>query len=629
VEQDGGTRPAASPWSPDRDSTSTFVIRDWQEHFLRAVLRYGASLGLVAYVPSVWLSLEEGLYFIALADTLAYAFILVLALKEQISYTFKAISICGLAYAIGLLLLIAIGPFGGGPVWLFAFPLIVGILLGPRAVVLGLVVNIVTVIAVGLLVQNGYGSWAYPTENPLSKWIVMSVNFIALNTLTALAVSSALRGLDRALTQERGMRQSLNRQAEEIEQTNKKLLAEITERRHNARELEETHCQLLQAQKMEAVGRLAGGVAHDFNNLLTVIIGNAALARTFLEPDPEMSERLAEIEAASQRAANLTRQLLAFSRKQVIELQVIDSNELIEGLHKMLKRLIGEDIEFSTHPQRPLGRIEADPGQIEQILVNLVVNSRDAMPEGGKLSIETADVTLDAEYCKEHSYVQAGDYVKIAVADSGIGMDAEIRRQIFEPFFTPKPEGKGSGLGMATVYGIVKQHNGYIEVASESGKGATFEIFFPRIDAQAEAIRGCDIAEELPGGTEVILLVEDEKQVRDVTTHLLESLGYTVLRFDSGRAALEGAQRYSGTISLLLTDVIMPELNGRQLADRLVEERSGLKVLYMSGHIEDTIAHHGILDAGVELINKPFSHQALATRVRGLLDSQFTDERTA
>jgi len=392
---------------------------------------------------------------------------------------------------------------------------------------------------------------------------------------------------------------------------------DITERK----QLEE---QLRQSQKMEAVGRLAGGIAHDFNNLLNVITGYGELISERLPQGDPMGAKVDQIKKAAQRAASLTRQLLAFSRKQVIEPRVLDLNALLADLDKMLRRMIGEDIEMSTVEGQPLGRIKADPGQIEQIVMNLVVNARDAMPQGGKLTLGTANVDLDQAFARRNAGARAGAYVLLSVGDTGTGMDPETQSHIFEPFFTTKEMGKGTGLGLATVYGIVKQNNGYIEVESAPGRGACFRVYLPRVQDRAEALRARESTAP-PQGSETILVVEDEDLVRQVVREALRSFGYTVLETGDAEEGARICKSHAGPIHLLMTDVIMPKMNGRALAKRLTLQRPDLKVLYMSGYTDSAIVQHGVLEPGVSFLQKPFALTALARKVRDVLDEEGVD----
>jgi len=383
------------------------------------------------------------------------------------------------------------------------------------------------------------------------------------------------------------------------------------------RKLEE---QLRQAQKMEAVGRLAGGIAHDFNNLLGVLMGYSELILDRLEPGHPLRKSAEEIGKAAERAASLTRQLLAFSRQQVLAPKVLDLNQVLEEMKLLLRRLIREDVDLRIHPSERLGRVMADRNQIEQVILNLALNARDAMLNGGRLTIETADVEIEKDYAERKPIVQPGRYVLLAVSDSGVGMDAETQAHIFEPFFTTKEKGKGTGLGLATVYGVVKQSGGYIWVYSEQGVGSTFKVYLPRVEESAEAAEPSAGPRTSARGHETILLVEDEEGVREVAREFLQNFGYTVLAAGSPTEALRTAAEHTGEIHLLLTDVVMPEMGGRDLAEHLARLRPQMRVLYMSGYTDDAIVHHGVLDAGVAFLQKPFLRGALQRKVREVLD---------
>ena len=379
--------------------------------------------------------------------------------------------------------------------------------------------------------------------------------------------------------------------------------------------------QFFQAQKMEAVGRLAGGVAHDFNNLLTAILGSTDLLLDTLAPDHPGREEAAETRKAALRAADLTRQLLAFSRQQVLAPRVLDLNEVVADLDRMLQRLIGEDVELRTILARDLGALRADPGQLEQVIVNLAVNARDAMPRGGKLTIETANVSLAEANAGAPTIVVPGPYVMLTVSDSGSGMDAAIQARIFEPFFTTKPKGQGTGLGLATVYGIVKQSGGYIWVYSEPGQGATFKVYLPRVDAAVESTRPDPVIPASLRGSEAILLVEDQEEVRKLVRRMLEARGYRMLVAASGPEALRLAEQHRGTIDLLVTDVVMPGMSGREVALLLAPAHPKMKVLYLSGYTDESVVRHGILEPGIAFLQKPFSAETLARKLREVLDS--------
>jgi PAS domain S-box-containing protein len=378
--------------------------------------------------------------------------------------------------------------------------------------------------------------------------------------------------------------------------------------------------QLRQAQKMEAVGQLAGGIAHDFNNLLTVITGYSELLYDDLGADDPRRADVSEIRQAAARAAQLTRQLLAFSRKQVLQPRALDLNGVVTGIEKMLTRLLGETISVRTKLSPSLGTVRADPGQLEQVLMNLAVNAGDAMPHGGELTIETSEVELDEEYAREHVDAVPGRYVMLAVHDAGVGMEPATQARLFEPFFTTKGPGKGTGLGLSTVYGIVKQSGGHIWVYSEIGQGTTFKVYLPRIDAPAD-IMPRSPQEAAKRGTETILVVEDADLLRALARRVLEGFGYTVLTAHGGQEALAMAEAHPGPVHLLLTDVVMPEMGGAELAKRLAARRAEILVLYMSGYTDDAIVRQGVLDEGVAFIQKPFTAESLVRRVREVLDA--------
>ena len=389
-----------------------------------------------------------------------------------------------------------------------------------------------------------------------------------------------------------------------------------------AQDVSERHIleqQLRQSQKMEAVGRLAGGVAHDFNNLLMVIKGHTELLRNVLPSADEYSRKIEQIERAADRASGLTRQLLAFSRLQMLQPKVMNLNDAVADMGRLLPRLIGEDIELIIHASEKLGAIRADASQMEQIIMNLVVNARDAMPDGGKLTIETSNVELDHSYNEKHPIVREGRYVLLCVSDTGTGMSLETQAHIFEPFFTTKAQGKGTGLGLATVYGVVKQSGGFIWVYSELRRGTTFKIYFPRVDQPVERLEHAPAHSDAPRGTETILLTEDERDVREVAREFLESGGYTVIEARDGIEALGLVEKHEGSIDLLITDMVMPRMTGQELAARLKEQRPKLRMLYMSGYSERAAADSLQAEPGVRLLAKPFSRSALLRTVHELL----------
>ncbi len=398
---------------------------------------------------------------------------------------------------------------------------------------------------------------------------------------------------------------------------------DVTEKKREEKEREELQAQLAQAQKMESIGRLAGGVAHDFNNMLSVIIGNASMALTHEHLPQPLYERLDEIKKAGERSANLTRQLLGFARKQTVFPKMLDLNRNVSKMTEVLQRLIGENIDLAWLPGQNLWPVNIDPGQVDQILTNLCVNSRDAIVDVGKITIETDNIVLDESYCKDHVGFTPGDYVQLTVRDDGCGMDAGTLEKIFDPFFTTKGVGKGTGLGMATVYGIVKQNDGFIDACSEPDQGTTFKIYLPR-QRTGETDLPEKKADRQPVTTchETIMIVEDETAILNMTKIILEESGYTVLAAKTPGQAISAAQEHDGNIDLLLTDVIMPEMNGRDLAKNILSFYPDLKFLFMSGYTANTISHHGIFEEGFFFIQKPFSVKKLGAKVRQVLDKE-------
>ncbi len=412
------------------------------------------------------------------------------------------------------------------------------------------------------------------------------------------------------------------RLVKKLEQKMLNLEREITERKRAEEERKKLEAQLHQAQRMEAIGTLAGGVAHDFNNILTTIIGNAELALMDVIKDESLRKKIEEIKKAGEKAASLTRQLLAFSRKQIVQPEILDINELLTDIEKILGRLIGEDIELLTIPAPALWQVEIDPGQIEQVIINLAINARDAMPGVGKLTIETANADLSENYFRERGIEgeKPGHYVILAVSDTGSGIDKETQEHIFEPFFTTKEVGKGTGLGLSTVYGIVKQNNGFIWLYSEPGQGSTFKIYLPKVKGNAEPEEREQTPVDDLSGSETVLIVEDDDSLRNFAQKILHIYGYRTLNAENGEDALRVCKEHDGQIALMITDVVMPKMDGREAAERLQPLYPQMKVIYMSGYTDDAIVHHGVLEPGLNFLEKPFTLESLARKVREVLD---------
>jgi signal transduction histidine kinase len=443
---------------------------------------------------------------------------------------------------------------------------------------------------------------------------------LAFNTMVS-QVRNSQKQLELKVQERTQELEEANKQLELLSQTHELKRSQAEKERTEAVDaLRNTEQQLQQAQKLEAVGRLAGGISHDFNNILTAILGYSDLTlQRLLDGDP-LKRNLLEIRNASVRAAALTRQLLAFSRKQVLQPITLDLNSVVQDLERMLARMIGEDIELTTSLNHELGNVRADPGQMEQVIMNLVVNARDAMPDGGKLMIETDNVELDESYAQRHLSVSPGPYIMLAVSDTGTGMDSDTLEHMFEPFFTTKEAGKGTGLGLSTVYGIVKQSGGNIFVYSEMGRGTTFKIYLPQVDKPAEKYTTGGLPREIPRGTETILLVEDSDVVRALAQEVLEASGFQVFEAADPESAIAICENHNGAINLLLTDVVMPGMSGSEMSVRLLKLCPRMRVLFMSGYTADAIVNQGVLDGGLNFIQKPFTPDALVLKVREVLD---------
>jgi signal transduction histidine kinase len=539
-------------------------------------------------------------------------------------YFHSAVLLATTGLLLGLALVLVAWGLNTGMFMLVVFALpvaLAGLLGNRRGLLFTIVLSIVIVLTIAVLEHRSPAlAGVSPLEGEPTRIIVGTfVIVIALLGLFLDRFGVALRdALSAALTREAELERiqaSLEARSAELSQANAELERQITERK-------ELEARLLHSQKMESIGRLAGGLAHDFNNLLTAITGYTSMALDALPTNTPAASDLTEVQKAAQRATNLTRQLLTFARKQIIEPQVLNLNDLILEMDKLLRRLIGADIEFVTLPAADLWHIKADPGQLEQVLVNLAVNARDAMPDGGTLLIETTNILIDPEQAYQHANVGAGAYVMLTVSDTGIGMTSEVQTHLFEPFFTTKEHGKGTGLGLATCYGIVAQHSGYIWVSSELAQGTTMRVYLPRAEGTAEPRAWHDDAPGRPRGTETVLLVEDEPAVRELATRVLRAQGYRVLDAAGGAEALASIQQPGmAQPDLVLTDLIMPQLGGAALVEQLLAMYPAIKVLFMSGYTEGGVIQQGLLNPGVAFLQKPFTPTALIRKVREVLES--------
>ncbi len=572
---------------------------------LQLVLRVSAFLGVLVYVPSVYALWKQGAFAIVAIDTMALATVFGLLVFDRIPFRWRAAVVCLLYYALGVGLLIAVGSVS--QIYLLGFSIVTVLLLGVRVGLGAAALSSASLLAMGALDLAAPDMALRSVDRDFSHWALIALNFTLINTLVTLAVGLVLAAVSKALKRETDGRISLER--------------ESANRKAAEAERDRSLAQLQQSQKMEAIGQLAGGVAHDFNNLLSVVLGYADLILADMESDDVTRGDVEEIRRAGERAAALTRQLLMFSRQQVIEPKVLDLNDVLSDVDKMLRRLVGEDVELTTIHGPSLGHIRADPGSVEQVIMNLVVNARDAMPVGGKLTIETANVLLDEEYARAHLEAKPGAHVMLAITDTGSGMDKSTLARIFEPFYTTKEKGKGTGLGLSTVFGIVQQSGGTVWVYSEVGVGTTFKVYLPRVDEEADDIRSLVMPATLRG-SETILLVEDEDQVRDVARGILLRQGYTVLDARNAGEALLLCEQHAGRIHLLLSDVVMPRMSGPALAKRLVRTRPDMKVLCMSGYTDDAAVRHGVIDAELAYLQKPLTVDSLSRKVRSVLDAR-------
>lgn len=697
----------------------------WQERILLVICSVTVVFGLVALIPSLWLSIKEGFIGITILDVFSYGAVAALLIFRNLSLRLRAGVIVTVLYVLGAGLLFMLGPVGAGYIWLLGAAILVSIFYDIKTVYYALVLNVFIFLTITVCLYFNVLKWPMIMENYLEKWLVMTVNFLLVNAFITITAAMMLRSLKSHFRNEQGMRlrleesearlhavfdsvdsipiqgcdmarrvifwnraservygytvdEVLGRQLEDLiipDKIRQEVIDAITEWQEDGvripagelvlrdknndpvyvysdyvmitnrnggkemffidldlsdlkrlqREKEHIEEQYRQAQKMESVGRLAGGVAHDFNNKLGIIIGYTELCLELLDKTHPAFSALQEIQEAGLRSADLTRQLLGFARKQEVNPRVLDLNKIIEGMLKMLRRLMGENIDLVWQPGTGIWQVKMDASQLDQVLANLCANARDAIVDQGQVVIATCNVTLDELYCYRHPYATTGDFVLLEFSDDGHGMNEETLENVFEPFFTTKEIGKGTGLGLAMIYGVVKQNNGFIDVDSEPGCGTTFKIYLPQYTAETTASHdNVPAPHAFPQGFEKILLVEDDYNLLGMAKKSLENLGYQVVPVSTPGDAIQMVKKHTREIDLLMTDVIMPEMNGRQLAREVTAILPHLKVLYMSGYSANVISHHGVLDEEIHFIQKPFSLQTLATMVRKALDENIS-----
>jgi signal transduction histidine kinase/ActR/RegA family two-component response regulator len=594
-------------------------LRYWQERILQTILLASISLGLFVYFPSLILSLAEGLWLVAASDTLIYALVIYIFLQRKIPYPIRAVIFVSLSYLLGLVLLFTLGPFGAGPIWIFAFPILTAVLLGLRASAAALIINTATLAGIGGLLELQALSWSPAVSHSLVKWTVISLNFMLLNTVAALSVTAVLKSLDRSLADEKAAMAALARQQAEIVKTNEQLKQEIEEHAKAEDARRKLESQLRQAQKMEAVGTLAGGIAHDFNNILYTIMGFTELTLDELDAEPESRKNLQQVLQAAGRARDLVRQILTFSRQNEPNRQPVFVKPIVKEALKLLRATLPASIEIQSSIESD-AQIMGDSTSIHQILMNLCTNAAHAMqPEGGTLRVELSDADLDKAFADVHPGMNAGRHLILTTADTGHGIDEQTMEKIFDPFFTTKQAGEGTGMGLSVVHGIVREFGGVVSVKSEPGRGSAFRVYLPVLE-NFEHAPETRIESPLPRGTEAILLVDDEPAITQMGRQMLASLGYTVKTENSSTKALERFKDAPGWFDLVITDMTMPEMPGDRLAAELLSIRPDIPIILCTGYSR-MVSEEAAASAGIAaLCMKPLIRKELALAVRRVLD---------
>ena len=560
----------------------------------------------VPYFMSVRFVIQHKMWVSFTVYTLSYFSVFIIVLFRQIPFKTRVAIGLFAFYSLGVVAFVYAVAGGSGKIYLLSSSIVATLLLGIKFGIFSIFINALTLLVLGYFVANGTIAWIDGNPVVMKAYILTGATFIFLNSVITISLGALVHALENNLIESQNA-------AYEIKKSNEELL-------QNQKKREKLETQLIQAQKMESIGRLAGGVAHDYNNISSIIIGYSEFALEKVNKDEDLYDDLTEIYSAAKRSADITRQLLAFARQQTVSPKVLNLNDTIEKMLKMLERLIGEDVDLAWFPDADLGQVRIDPSQVDQILANLCVNARDAIADVGKVTIETENVSFDQVYCDDHTGFVEGEFVMLAVSDDGSGISSENLNKLFDPFFTTKGMGKGTGLGLSTVYGIVKQNNGFINVYSELDKGTTFKIYLPR--HREKIVNDLqEMAEQFPlSQDETVLLVEDDPSILKLGERMLKSLGYTVLPVNTPTEAIAKADRHKDHIHVLVTDVVMPEMNGRELSENLQKQYSNLKTVFMSGYTADVIAHRGVLEDGIHFIPKPLSKKELARTIRRALD---------
>jgi signal transduction histidine kinase/CheY-like chemotaxis protein len=597
--------------------TKDHNLQYWREQIFSAIVLTFLFFGFIAYIVGIIACLESDLFFVAAIDTIVYFSMIFIFFNKKVPFKIKVNSILVVLYLLGTILLINLGKEGEGFCWLFTFPIMAGILEGLRASIYALIINLVTYFILGVVFIHYQLLPTSPLiEYSLTAWVSVSINTIFLNAVAAVSLGVILRGLKTSVSKQKKLASELQNERQALKKSNKKLKKEI----NHKNQLQE---ELYQSQKLKSIGTLAGGVAHDFNNILTVIIGlTQMLINQTDESDPDY-KHLNNIYESGNRAARLTRQLLLFSRKQEMELKVLNLNKTISRLNKMLNRLIGEDIKMHQDLADDISLIKADEGQLEQVITNLVVNARDAMPNGGQLTITTREISINRHKAQTISEISPGKYILLTIEDSGKGIDEKIQDQVFDPFFTTKSRGEGTGMGLSVVHGIIKKHEGVINFTSKPGQGTVFRIYLPVIQGKGEKQvkqKKKESFEKYMGQGEHILIVEDEKHVLAYLENIMDNYQYNFYSARSAEQALEIFQDKKEVIDLIISDVIMTGMDGVALADKLQELKPDLKIILSSGYSAKKVAPGEIKEKGYKFIQKPYEVKHLLELIRAMLE---------